>query len=181
MKYVRTLGFYAVNSGFAENAWYFRNALVRANYNDLKNGVHETTEYLELFLRNVLLDEKNALHNRMLHISGRFSNLQEQDIEGEKQNIEGKKQNVEDKKQNIDAGKLFEREIEAASFSVHTVKNIEKLYLAFGSKTVFGRTDMMKALGLTASPASALIKKLFDASVLVPVRGKGKGKYRFAK
>ena len=32
---------------FAENAWYFRNALVRANYNDLKNGVHETTEYLE--------------------------------------------------------------------------------------------------------------------------------------
>ena len=46
-----------------ENAWFFRNALVRANYNDLKNGVHETTEYLELFLRNLLLDEKNELHN----------------------------------------------------------------------------------------------------------------------
>jgi hypothetical protein len=34
------------NDIFAENAWYFRNSLVRANYNDLKNGIHETTEYL---------------------------------------------------------------------------------------------------------------------------------------
>ena len=51
------------------------NALVRANYNDLKNGVHETTEYLELFLRNLLLDEKNELHNRTMHISGRFAEV----------------------------------------------------------------------------------------------------------
>ena len=43
---------------------------MRANYNDLKNGIHETTEYLELFLRNLLLDEKNELHNRSMHISG---------------------------------------------------------------------------------------------------------------
>ena len=49
IKYLRTLGFDVTNDIFAENAWYFRNALVRANYNDLKNGVHETTEYLELF------------------------------------------------------------------------------------------------------------------------------------
>lgn len=58
IKYLRTLGFDATNDIFAENAWYFRNALVRANYNDLRNGVHETTEYLELLLRNLLLDEK---------------------------------------------------------------------------------------------------------------------------
>lgn len=58
IKYLRTLGFDATNDIFAENAWYFRNALVRANYNDLKHEIHETTEYLELFLRNLLLDEK---------------------------------------------------------------------------------------------------------------------------
>lgn len=58
IKYLRTLGFDATNDIFAENAWYFRNALVRANYNDLRNGVHETTEYLELFLRNLLLVKK---------------------------------------------------------------------------------------------------------------------------
>ena len=46
--------------------------LVRANYNDFKNGIHETTEFLELFLRNLLLDEQNELHNRTMHISGTF-------------------------------------------------------------------------------------------------------------
>lgn len=74
IKYLRSLGFDVTNDIFAENAWYFRNALVRANYNDLKRGVTETTEYLELFLRNLLLDEKNELHNRTMHINGSFSN-----------------------------------------------------------------------------------------------------------
>ena len=68
IKYLRTLGFDATNDIFAENAWYFRNALVRANYNDLKHEIHETTEYLELFLRNLLLDEKNLLQNRLMHV-----------------------------------------------------------------------------------------------------------------
>lgn len=68
IKYLRTLGFDVTKDIFAENAWYFRNSLVRANYNDLKNGVHETTEYLELFLRNLLLDEKNELHSRALQL-----------------------------------------------------------------------------------------------------------------
>lgn len=66
IKYLRTLGFDAANDIFAENAWYFRNALVRANYNDLKNGIHETTEFLELFLRNLLMDENHPLYNRTL-------------------------------------------------------------------------------------------------------------------
>lgn len=72
IKYLRTLGFHVENDIFAENAWYFRNALVRANYNDLKNGIYETTEFLELFLRNLLLNENHPLHNRTLHISGFF-------------------------------------------------------------------------------------------------------------
>ena len=72
IKYLRMLGFDAENDLFAENSWYFRNALVRANYNDIKNGVFETTEFLEKFLRNLLLDEKNELHNREMHVSGEF-------------------------------------------------------------------------------------------------------------
>ena len=70
IKYLRSLGFSATNDIFADNAWYFRNALVRANYTNLQKGIHETTEYLEIFLRNLLLGEKNDLHNRYLHISG---------------------------------------------------------------------------------------------------------------
>ena len=88
IKYPRTLGFDVTNDVFAENAWYFRNSLVRANYNDLKNGIHETTEFLELFLRNLLLDENHPLHNRTLHISGTWKETEKPDIEGLKADIE---------------------------------------------------------------------------------------------
>ena len=72
IKYLRLLGFDAENDLFAENSWYFRNALVRANYTNIKEGIYETTEFLELFLRNLLLSEKNELHNREMHVSGKF-------------------------------------------------------------------------------------------------------------
>ena len=68
IKYLHTLGFDMTNDIFAENAWYFKNAMVRANYNNYKKGVFATTEYLELFLRNLLLEETNPLKNRDLHI-----------------------------------------------------------------------------------------------------------------
>ena len=70
IKYLRTLGFDVTNDIFAENAWYFRNALVRANYIDLRNGIHETTEFLELFLRNLLLDEHYLLKKTELYSDG---------------------------------------------------------------------------------------------------------------
>ncbi len=69
IKYLRTLGFDVTNDIFAQNSWYFRNALVRANYNNIQKGVHETTEFLELFLRNLILGEDNELKNRNMHIS----------------------------------------------------------------------------------------------------------------
>lgn len=73
IKYLRTLGFDVTNDILAENAWYFRNALVRANYTNLQKGVYETTEYLELFLKNLILGETNPLKNRDMHISGSLS------------------------------------------------------------------------------------------------------------
>ena len=72
IKYLRMLRFMVENDLFAENSWYFRNALVRANYNNIKAGIYETTDFLERFLRNLLLDEKNELHNRDMHIRGQF-------------------------------------------------------------------------------------------------------------
>lgn len=83
IKYLRTLGFDVQNDIFAEHARYFRNALVRANYNNIKKNVHETTEYLERFLRNLLLDEHNVLRNREMHISGAWTDLvvREKDLE----------------------------------------------------------------------------------------------------
>lgn len=63
IKYLRTLGFSVTNDIFAENSWYFRNALVRANYTNIPNGIYKTTEYLELFLKKFLLNKNYLLNN----------------------------------------------------------------------------------------------------------------------
>ena len=73
IKYLRMLGFKVTNDIFAKNSWYFRNALVRANYNNLQKGIRENSEYLEKFFRNLLLNEHNELKNRYLHI--RYKNM----------------------------------------------------------------------------------------------------------
>ncbi len=161
IKYLRTLGFDVTNDIFAENAWYFRNSLVRANYNDLKNGIHETTDYLELFLRNLLLNEKNQLHNRTLHISGTFVAPTKVNIEKQKVNIESEKVNI----QNM--------------FTTKTASHICKLLDVFGFQKFFGRTDVQSIIGLKPTRSSLLIKEMADKGLIESVTGLGKGKYRF--
>ena len=78
IKYLRTLGFTTTNDMFANHAWYFRNSLVRANYQNLKLGVYRTTEYLERFLQNLLLDENHVLSNRSMHIQSASLKIQEE-------------------------------------------------------------------------------------------------------
>ena len=68
IKYMKTFGFRVNNDAFRENSWYFRNALVRANYNNLQKGVHSTTKFLELFFSNLLLGTNHELKNRYMHI-----------------------------------------------------------------------------------------------------------------
>lgn len=69
IKYLRKLGFKEVsNDLFAEHSWYFRNALVRANYEDLSKGIHKTEKYFIRFLLNLLLKENHLLKNREIHI-----------------------------------------------------------------------------------------------------------------
>ena len=68
IKYLRTLGFTVTYDLFAENSWYFRNALVRANFNDYKNSIYSTMKYLNRFFANLLLGQKNVLKNRELHV-----------------------------------------------------------------------------------------------------------------
>ncbi len=161
IKYLRMLGFETTNDVFAENAWYFRNALVRANYNDLRNGIHETTKYLELFLRNLLMNENNSLHNRAMHISGAFKTQGKVNIEDQKVNIKSPKVNIEE------------------SFTHKTASHVQKLMITFGSQTVFGRSDVQRVLGLGATRSSTLISEMVKQGVIEPVSGHGKGKYHF--
>lgn len=124
----------------------------------MKNDIHETCEYLELFLRNLLLDEKNALHNRSMHISGMFS---EADIESAKADIRNKLLTFSD------------------TISEKTVKQSVELFLRCEKEEYFGRTIVEEITGLKSTRASELIKILVDSKVIVPVTGHGKGKYRF--
>ena len=169
IKYLRTLGFAATNDIFAENAWYFRNALVRANYTNLQKGIHETTEYLELFLRNLLLNEQNELQNRNLHISGLLNK--------EKVDIQGVKVDIQDAKVDIESV----LSAKGSDFTVKTTVHIHRLFEKFGFDGVFGRSAVMELLELKSSGASKLLSNLVQADIIEPVSGHGKGKYKFKK
>lgn len=69
IQYLRSIGFNVDNNMFADHSWYFRNALVRANYKNALKGIDYTPVYLERFLRNLLLGEQWDLKNRYLHIN----------------------------------------------------------------------------------------------------------------
>ena len=68
IKYLRSFGFAVSNDLFANHSWYFRNALVRANYSNIQKGVTPNLSYLEKFLRNLVLGEHNEMKNKYLHI-----------------------------------------------------------------------------------------------------------------
>ncbi len=166
IKYLRTLGFDVTNEIFAENAWYFRNSLVRANYTNLQKGIHETTEFLELFIRNLLLNENNILSNRSLHINAKA--MPKPDIETAKPDIEAAKPDI-GVVNNVDF------------LSKKTKSHIEKLFSIYGFDKPFGRGDVEALLSLKSSAASELLKKMLNKSITEPFYGIGKGKYIFKK
>lgn len=69
IKYMRTLGFEVNNDMFEKHSWYFRNALVRANYSNIQQGIYSTTKFLEMFFSNLLLGTDYELKNRYLHLN----------------------------------------------------------------------------------------------------------------
>ena len=127
-----------------------------------QKGIHETTEYLEMFLGNLLLNEQNELKNRNLHING-LLNEEKVDIQSEKVDIES----MISAKDN--------------EFSVKTMVHIHRLFDGFGFDGIFGRSAVMELLELKSSGASKLLSNLVQADIIEPVSGHGKGKYKFKK
>ena len=68
IQYLRSLGYEVNNEMFAKHSWYFRNALVRANYRNIQKGIDYSPIYLVRFFRNLLLKDSWVLKNRYLHI-----------------------------------------------------------------------------------------------------------------
>ena len=68
IKYLRTFDFNINDDVFAENSWYFRNALVRANYKNFEKNIFEDITFLENFFYNLLTNSNYELKNRYMHI-----------------------------------------------------------------------------------------------------------------
>lgn len=167
IKYLRTLGYNVTNDIFAENSWYFRNALVRANYTDLKNNVHSTTEYLELFLENLLLNENHRLSNQSMHIG----------------NIPHKKVDIDNTKVDIQTEKVDIENIckcKISNISAKSLQHILKLYDKYDNTQYFGRSDIIEIINIKPAMASRLINLLLTNQIIKPIQGKGKGKYQFS-
>lgn len=122
---------------------------------------------MELFLRNMLLNEHNELHNRNMHISGLLKDTKV-DIGTQKMDIETSKVDIETRL----AKKML-------NFSTKTIMHIRVLYEKFGDRQFFGRGEVMELLGLKSSGASKIISNMVQADVIEPVSGHGKGKYKF--
>lgn len=121
----------------------------------------ETTEFLELFLRNLLLREDNELRNRAMHISGRFDVSVKANIQEQKANIERVLTNI--------GGAVTDK----------TIQNITSLYEIFRNAEMFTRKDVEQAIGVKATRAYELCKLMLDNGIITSVNGHGKGKYRF--
>lgn len=116
-------------------------------------GEGNTRTTAVLFLRNLLLNENNELHNRDLHISGLLN----------------------DKKVDIES-LLSEK---GKDFSIKTTVHIRKLFEKFGYDEVFGRSAVTELLDLKNSSASKFLSNLLKADIIEPVNGYGKGRYKF--
>lgn len=130
--YLRKFGYKLDNEPFANYSLFFRNALVRANYENRSTGITPTFEPLTNFFRSILYGEKHELRNRYLHV--RAAEILPQDVTigdksainlkiGDKSNEIGDKsainQEIGDKKQQILAFISSCGEVKAEDVSKH--------------------------------------------------------------
>ena len=161
IKYLRMLGFDADNALFAENSWYFRNALVRANYNNVRKGVYRTTEFLEMFLKNLLFNAEYELHNREMHISGEFLSVHDDPIN-------------EPVNEPINA---------ATSTNIRRVKDAREAAIIRLIKEDSGLTryDMAKRLGCSESTVKRALRSLIDKGAVRHIGSNKKGEWVIAE
>ena len=147
IKYLRKLGYQVDNKPFAENAKYFRNALVRANYQNNQLGIEETTEFLELFFRNVLLGENNLLKKRFQHVDWQKISMQ----------IE----QVQDKKGSEKKAESSEKEAKSSEKTTKgSEKSSEKILQIMKEQPEISATQLSKEIGISPRAVEKQISAL---------------------
>ena len=160
IKYLRIFGFEIENDIFAKHSWYFRNALVRANYNDYEQKIYATPEYLMRFFGNLLLDEKNELKNRYLRIDINTEIIEEQreslnTIEGGQKNELGGQKRWSEK--------------------------VVRLLELIAEKPNITRKKLSEALQINPSAVQKHIEKLKNEGVISRVGSDKKGSWKVTK
>ena len=155
IKYLRSLGFSVDNDAFRDNAWYFRNALVRANYADYAREVSRDWSYLEIFFRNLLLGEKNEMKSRYLLIG-----LTEED----KQKIRELTEEKGGQKKAV--GKSGKKSGKKKVVGKSGKKTIERVWALLQESPQSTFADMVRVLGITRSTIQKHIVNLKAAGRL---------------
>jgi fido (protein-threonine AMPylation protein) len=128
IKYLRSIGFSVNNDLFADNSWYFRNALVRANYRNVRKGIEPDMSFLISFFSNLIIGENNELKNRHMIIDA-----------------------PEEWKSQTSTGQVQDK-LRTSSIQVHdklhpNTVEIEKIVNAIGTKQLSVK-EIMEVLGL---------------------------------
>ncbi len=165
IKYLRQLGYKVDNKPFKEHSWYFRNALVRANYQNLPAGVERTTEFLELFFRNLLMGEHNELKNRYLHIRWKSD---EPRVSEEMSNfgLEERAKSVQESTQKIAKG--TQKTLESSQ------KSSQKIIEMMAANPYITTEVISEKLGVTRRAVAKQIAKLKERGIVLRV-GPDKG------
>lgn len=167
IKYLRSLGFKVDNKIFADNSWYFRNALVRANYKNVPKGIFKEPIFLENFFRNMLMGEHHEMKNRYLHVNyNKKAGMHSKKVEISSENTVPHSTNVG-----------MEQRLENAKLNAPTKEKLLTIVYGVGGE-IFGASKVMELVGCKSTAATTLIKKLLSLEIIEPVTGHGKGKYR---
>lgn len=141
------MGIPATNDMFKQHSWYFRNALVRASYKAL--NVSPTTEFVELFLRNVILGENNELRNRYMLVGATIPHISEQSI------------NMTDSKSQFDTLDCTLEEMAA----LRAIEDNPKIT----------QTDIAKVIKKSASTVKRITSSLVDRGIITRINGRRNG------
>ena len=170
IQYLRSLGYEVNNEMFAKHSWYFRNALIRANYHNIHKGIDYSFIYLVRFFRNLLLGEGWVLKNRYLHIHPREEWKVQPKLDTPQE------PNKPHQKVDRKGGQKTEKVDRKGG-----QKTKESILSLIASDPFITTTEMSKRLGINRSAISKHIKKLKEDYIIERIGPDKGGKWLIKK
>ena len=159
IQYLRSIGYTVDNDMFANHSWYFRNALVRANYKNSALEIDYDTTYLEKFFQNLLLGTKHDLKNRYMVIDTPTYFI----TDDEPLNQVNEPQNNTDIINSVDSnGGQKNKKVDRKSGQ----KTRESLLNLIATNSKITSTQMAENLGINRSAVSKHLKKLQEENII---------------